>query len=160
MTREEQKFVDSLTTRERNGVNYFMATRGISDREAYAVMKCEEKIEPVHEKPESVHETPECVHEKQEPVHVPPPADPKKTEPFVPTECQCRYCGKHYRTGKCHKHTEYCFNCVKMGFHFLNMEFGSTNGWDKKPIRRVPVKDGWRGTVVQGCTRKTAKAEY
>lgn len=43
----------------------------------------------------------------------------------------------------------YCYFCIKEGLHYLHMQFGSTNGWDKKPkAPRAPIEPGWRGRVI------------
>lgn len=129
----EQKFLARLSVQERNGVNYFMRVYNVSVQEAYKILKGE--IDP-----QRVHETPEPV---------PPPADPAKPEPVTRKEYQCQYCGKKYKLNSHNRSMVYCSFCIKEGLHYLHLQFGSTNGWDKKPKETsAKIEPGWRGRVV------------
>ena len=55
----------------------------------------------------------------------------------------CPYCGKMTRTA-------YCASCHFQGFDNVHQMFGTTNGWDRKAAKRVPVVSGWRGRECVG----------
>lgn len=153
------RFLANLSTQERNGVNYFKCVYNVSVQMAYKILKGEIEPPRVHETPAAVPEQAETVHETAK--DVPPPADPEKPEPFEPKDCQCRYCGRRYRTRRKHTCEAYCADCVREGYHYLNMEFGSTNGWDRKPkAPKVPIKPGWRGRGVIGCNAVDFRRKY
>lgn len=58
----------------------------------------------------------------------------------------CPFCGKAVRNPK----IGYCRTCIKKGFDEVHKMFGTTNGWDKRPMRVMPVRNGWRGRRVSG----------
>lgn len=127
-------FLTTLSAQERNGVNYLMRIYNVSMQEAYKILKGE--IEPP------------CVQEMAK-ANAAPHADSENPDPVNRKEYQCKYCGKKYRLNSHNRSTLYCYYCIKEGLHYLHKQFGSTNGWNRKPkAPSTPIEPGWRGRVV------------
>ena len=62
----------------------------------------------------------------------------------------CPYCGKMTRTA-------YCASCHFQGFDNVHQMFGTTNGWDRKAAKRVPVVSGWCGRECVGFNSALSK---
>ena len=66
---------------------------------------------------------------------------------------RCRFCGETVKPGM-----KLCKTCLREKYSEVNLMFGTTNGWDRKPREKVKVENGWRGRMVVGM--KTSVGKY
>lgn len=100
--------------------------RNEAKRAEYRVRQHEEKLAKIRAKSDRIRE-------KNHP-----------SNPDTGTNHPCPYCGKVTRT-------RYCKCCHSQGFDNVHIVFGTTNGWDRKAAKRVPIVSGWRGTHCIGA---------